>query len=487
VSPFSSVGARLSVAFALVAAVALGVGYAVVVPQLERNLTDAKLEQLTRSAEAEANRFPQVPGFGLERTFGVDDIDLFVDEAAAATNARVVVVTPLAGTALAVQSDSSESARAPDVSGDQVALRTTLTGTSSRAIVTRGGRTFAEVAFPVVTGTFEPTVMLFVAPLDDTLATVDQVRRRLLVAGALALLVAVLLGYGAASVFARRLRRLERAADRIAQGQLDEPVVDNGSDEVAQLAHAFERMRTRLAQLEHARRAFIANASHELRTPIFSLGGFLELLDDEDLDEATRREFLATMQDQVQRLGKLATDLLDLSRLDAGRLRIEQEPVRLGEVAEAVAHEFAALAHSSARTISLALPDEPVTVLADEERLVQIGRVLVENALRHTPEGTPVEIRVAVDGVPRRAVLQVVDTGPGIGAEHAPHIFERFYRIEGTKASGSGLGLAIARELAEAMEGELELVTHPSRTIFALRLPLAAAVVERREPVPALS
>ena len=89
-------------------------------------------------------------------------------------------------------------------------------------------------------------------------------------------------------------------------------------------------MRVRLAQLDHARREFIANASHELRTPLFSLGGFLELLDDEELDEATRREFLESMREQVERLTKLATDLLDLSRLDAGRLRVEHEPVELG-------------------------------------------------------------------------------------------------------------------------------------------------------------
>jgi signal transduction histidine kinase len=485
VSPLRSVGARLSLAFALVVVVALGVGYAVVVPQLERNLTQAKLAQLTRSAEAESRRFPEIPDLRLSKEFFADEIDTNIAEAAAATNARVVLVTPLASSAVNVQYDSSAGARAPDVSDDQVALRTTLTGISSSGIVVREGRTYAEVAFPVFTDSFEPTVLLFIAPLDDTLATVDQVRRRLLVAGGLALLVAVLLGYGAASAFARRLRRLERAADRIAQGKLDEPVVDRGSDEVAQLAQAFERMRRRLAQLEHARRAFIANASHELRTPIFSLGGFLELLSDEDLDDATRREFMATMQDQVQRLGKLATDLLDLSRLDAGRLRIELEPVSLGEVAAAVAHEFAALAQSSGRTIAVSVPDEPVTALADEERLFQIGRVLVENALRHTPPGTPIEIRVSAG--PGRAVLEVVDSGPGIPAEHAPHVFERFYRIEGTHASGSGLGLAIARELAEAMDGELELVSRPARTVFALRLPLAVAAAERREPEPALS
>src|SRR6187397_2879715 len=138
-------------------------------------------------------------------------------------------------------------------------------------------------------------------------------------------------------MFARRIKRLERAADRIASGRFDEPVVDTRGDELAALASAFDRMRVRLAQLDGARREFVANASHELRTPLFSLGGFLELLDDEYLDEATRQEFLSSMREQVVRLTKLASDLLDLTRLDAGRMTVEREPVDLGALAEEIA------------------------------------------------------------------------------------------------------------------------------------------------------
>ena len=162
-----------------------------------------------------------------------------------------------------------------------------------------------------------------------------------------------MLGYVGASFHAHRIRRLERAAERIAGGRFDEPVVDGGSDELGELASAFERMRERLAQLDTARKEFIANASHELRTPLFSLGGFLELMTDEDLDEETRTEFLATMREQVDRLTKLATDLLDLSRMDAGRLHLEQETVDLGDVARDLLDEMRALAerrgHSLAR------------------------------------------------------------------------------------------------------------------------------------------
>jgi signal transduction histidine kinase len=463
---FRSVGARLTLALALVVAVALGVGYAVVVPLLEDNLTQAKLDQLTRSAEAEARRFPRVRGL----------VDLYIADAAAATNSRVVLITPLGGDRFVVQEDSGGMGRAPDLSDDEVALRATLTFAPARDVVSHDGRKFAEVAFPVITGSFEPTVVLFVAPLDDTLATVKLVERRLLAAGGVALLVAALLGVGGSSVFARRLRRLERAADRIAQGKLDEPVIDHGSDEVAQLAHAFERMRQRLAQLEHARREFIANASHELRTPIFSLGGFLELLDDEDLDEETRREFMATMQGQIERLTRLASDLLDLSRLDAGRLRIELEHVHLGVLAAALADEFAAVALATEHPIAVEAASRAPMALADEQRVLQIGRILVDNALKHTPPQTRIAIRVGQEA--GRAVFAVEDEGPGIPPEHAGHVFERFYRVEGPHASGSGLGLAVGRELAEAMDGTLELESRPGRTVFSLRLPVTAAVTE---------
>ena len=151
---------------------------------------------------------------------------------------------------------------------------------------------------------------------------VHFVERQLLVAGLIGLLFAARASATCSpSVHARRIARLERAAERIAAGQLDEPVVDTGHDELGQLAAAFERMRVRLENLDRARSEFIANASHELRTPLFSLGGFLELMADEELDEKTRREFLETMREQVDRLAKLATDLLDLSRLDAGRMQ----------------------------------------------------------------------------------------------------------------------------------------------------------------------
>jgi signal transduction histidine kinase len=353
-----------------------------------------------------------------------------------------------------------------DVANDPIALRAFQALELRSGTVTRGEERYAEAAVPVKS---DGSVILLSASLHDTLADVQLVERRLIVAGLIALAASIALGYGAASVFARRIRRLERAAERIARGDFSEPVVDRGRDELGELAAAFDRMRARLAQLEDARRAFIANASHELRTPLFSLGGFLELLQDEELDEATRREFLATMTEQMQRLTKLATDLLDLSRLDAGRLRLDPEVVDLGSLAGVLVGEFSAVARASGHPLE-AVVESRGTALADSERTLQIGRGLVENALKHTPPGTAVRVVVRAP-----AQLAVEDEGPGIPPDQREQVFERFTRVDGARASGSGLGLAIARELAAAMGGAVRLESGEGRTVFTLVLPDAVA------------
>ncbi|HWN22054.1 MAG TPA: ATP-binding protein, partial [Gaiellaceae bacterium] len=263
--------------------------------------------------------------------------------------------------------------------------------------------------------------------------------------------------------------------ERIASGRFDEPVVDKGNDELGELAAAFERMRLKLENLDRARREFIANASHELRTPLFSLGGFLELMTDEDLDEETRREFLATMREQVDRLAKLATDLLDLSRLDAGRMHVSWEAVDLGTVAHTLAEEFGLLAERRGQELTVEVEGEPVAY-ADELRVLQAGRALVDNALVHTPPGTHVTVRAWPES--GRALLSVADDGPGVAPESAPHVFDRFYRVEGDVASGSGLGLAIARELATLMGGDVTLESRPGQTVVTVAL--GAEVTERR-------
>jgi signal transduction histidine kinase len=459
-------GIRTTIAIALLAIVvgALGGAYLMVVPSLERRLVDDRLDELQREGLATAYSYARTD---LSDPFA---IDTFVVGEAVLADARIVVFQVFGPTPLSLRPLADSSARAGSIREDPVALETARTSRLARGRVERGGRPFGEVAVPLLSG----DVLLLSTPIEDQLATVRVVKRRLLYATGVALAIAAILGGAAASLHARRIRRLERAANRIAEGQFDEPVVDLGGDELGELAAAFERMRVQLAQLDTARKEFVANASHELRTPLFSLAGFLELMADEDLDEETRAGFLATTREQVDRLTKLSADLLDLSRMDAGRLRIEREDVSLADVARSLADELGALADVRGHVLEVEADDD-AWALADEERVLQVGRALIANAMSHTPPGT----RVTVTAARRRdrAVLAVGDDGPGIPPEHAEHVFERFYRVEGAQASGSGLGLAIARELATHMGGTVDLTSTPGRTTFTLSLPAA--------PVPA--
>ena len=460
-------GIRVKLALALVAIVggALAAAYLIVVPTLRSSLVDAKLDQLQIDASEQA-----MPNFFSNYLFWQE----WAENYSYNLDARIVVYSVLSTSPPTLKVDAdSRSDLSRDVQNDEVAERALETGEVTRGTVERGGTLVGEVAFPISeTG----PVVLFAAPLSDQTASVALVKRRLFVAAAVAMGVALALGLAAAAMHARRIRRLERAAERIAGGRFDEPVVDPRDDELGELARTFERMRVQVAQLDSARKEFIANASHELRTPLFSLGGFLELMDDEDLDEATRQEFLTTMREQVERLTKLATDLLDLSRMDAGRLRVDHELVDLGETARIVGDELRALAERSGHRLEVEA-DEDVGAVGDEERILQVGRSLAVNALSHTPPGTRVVVRAAERG--DRAVLEVEDDGPGIQAEHAARVFERFYRVEGGLASGSGLGLAIARELAELMGGTVRMQTRPGRTVFLLELPRSYEAAEQ--------
>ena len=457
--------AKLALWLTLIVGAALGAASLMIVPSLEQRLVDAKLDVLERQV---SQAVPISEFLGPRREY--------VTQAAFFTSSRVAVVQLLPGSPprLTVLEDSRFQ-RNPDLTRDPVAIEAATTDAKAHGRVERGGSSYIELAVP--DGNL---VVLYSASLADSLATVQVVKRRLLYAAGAALGIAGALGLLAASVLARRMRRLERAAGRIAEGEFDEPVVDLGNDEIGQLAEAFDRMRRQLAQLDTARRAFVANASHELRTPLFSLAGFLELLSDEELDERTRREFLRTTREQVERLTSLATDLLDLSRMDAGRFRVEREEVDVADAARLIGEELRMLAETSGHLLGVEA-DAPVWAVADEERVLQVGRALARNALVHTPPGTRVTLAARQAG--DRVLLTVTDDGPGIAPEHRERVFDRFYRVEGGQASGSGLGLAIARELAQHMDGAVQLVSRPGRTVVTVELPPAPVT----EPVAALA
>jgi two-component system OmpR family sensor kinase len=457
--------ARIALALLVVVGSALASAYIIVVPSLEQRLVDAKLSQLEEDAILAVGASPARAGAW----------QAFATKTASDLNARVSVIDIVQTRPLQLRNVADSNViPAGGLLDNPVALEAARTGRVVRGRVSVDGTDRAEVAVLPRLG----TVVLVSAELSDPLATVRLLKRRLLAATGVALAFALGLGMIAAAFHARRIRRLERAANQIAAGRFDDPVTLGGNDELAQLADAFDRMRRQLAQLDTARKEFVANASHELRTPLFSLAGFLELItDDEDIDSATRQAFLVTMREQVDRLTKLATDLLDLSRMDVGRIRIEREDVYISDVARTLGEEMHVLAEHTRHHLLLDITDD-VWALADEERVLQIGRALASNAVVHTPAGTNIVVRVlGAGGIPR---LIVEDDGPGIPAAYIEQIFDRFYRIEGGQASGSGLGLAIANELAQRMGGRVTVDSRAGRTVFTLTLqPVSQTAVDR--------
>ncbi len=320
-------------------------------------------------------------------------------------------------------------------------------------------------------------------------AVVHLITRAFLEAAAAGLVLTLILGFGLSGRLVARLRRLRRVAIEVEQNGPSSIVpVDRARDEVGDLARSLAAMQDRLRQQEEARRAFVATASHELRTPLTSLDGMLELLHDDleyvDPDIADARDLVARARAQSRRLGRLAADLLDLSRMDA-QVDLRSEPVELSEISRAVLAEFELGAEEREIRISLELRGTSAWALGDPGSIARILRILVDNAIRISPRGSEIRVRLRRGKV---VTLSVCDQGPGVREEERDVIFQRFKRGRDTRGqAGFGLGLAIGRELARRMDGDL--VVEPAGAIgatFTLTLPVAHAVGRDRgaPPVP---
>lgn len=295
----------------------------------------------------------------------------------------------------------------------------------------------------------------------------SALKAQILIGGLIAVFVALLAGIYFAGVASHNIGRLQEAARKVADGNFETPIPISAAGQLGSLARTFNEMQRRLAELDSARKQFIANASHELRTPIFSLGGFVELLEEENPSEAERAEFVQMMSEQIGRLTKLTADLLDLSQLDAGAVAMKRSDFDLSSLAREVSREFGPRADRHGSRLELRTPPQPVLASGDPDRVRQVVRILLDNALTHTPEGT--KVTVTAYSANRRAELTVSDDGPGVPRRVQNRIFERFYTAD--SAGGSGLGLAIARELASRMHGGVTIASSKRFTAFTLDLP----------------
>jgi signal transduction histidine kinase len=253
------------------------------------------------------------------------------------------------------------------------------------------------------------------------------------------------------------LREMEEAAAAIARGDYDWRVATSSHDEVGRLAVEFNAMAAELAEVDRLRRDLVANVSHELRTPISALQAHLENLVDgvEPADPAVLRTMLA----QTERLGRMVSQLLDLSRLESGVSPLHRDRFRLGPLLEQAADECRLSRRDQVVRVRVEPPG--LTVDADAERVHQVVANLLENAARHSPAGAPIEL--SAHGGRESVVVEVADRGPGIPPEERMRVFERFHRSDVARAAddgGAGLGLAIARWIVELHGGAIRADEH---------------------------
>ncbi len=297
---------------------------------------------------------------------------------------------------------------------------------------------------------------------------------RLLFSGLIGVAAALILGFLLSRSVAAPLHNIARAARSVARGNYRQRVPATGPQEVRELASDFNLMTEEVQQAQQTLRDFLANISHELKTPLTSIRGFSQAMLDGTIDDPKGIERSARIiSDESNRVLRLVQELLDLSRIESGQVSMQQEDVNLNELFDHVGEVFALRSEESGVKLEMDL-DGSSHIRGDFDRLEQVLNNLLDNAFRHSQEGGSVRV-ASRDAQPGILQVNVSNSGPGINPNDLPHLFERFYRANGSgNSKGYGLGLAISREIVRAHGGEIWATSEPGQgTTFVFTLPTA--------------
>jgi signal transduction histidine kinase len=304
----------------------------------------------------------------------------------------------------------------------------------------------------------------------------DELLIPIIEGGLVALLLSLVLAYALSRWVADPLQKMVLAA-RNYPSQTMQPVPPRGPREVQDLTRAFNSMVHRVESAQRSQRDFVANVSHELKTPLTSIQGFAQAIVDGTADSPeARRQAAQIIQDEAGRMHRLALDLLDLARFEGGTAELAMSAVDPGELLRGVAEKFSLQVQKARVDVRVSVPENLSPIMGDGDRLAQVFTNLVDNALKFTPENGTIELSARAD----QAWMEflVTDSGVGVDAEALPRLFDRFYQADPARAGGegrgAGLGLTIAREIVQAHGGKIGVRSSVGHgTTFTIRLPLA--------------
>ena len=317
-------------------------------------------------------------------------------------------------------------------------------------------------------------VLLLASPAQTMMSNLYELRDQMLVIFFVVALFAILFSMIFSRIITKPVTALTKGIQSMARGDFSTRVQVQGSGEIRRMARTFNAMSEKIESLDEARNQFVSNASHELKTPLATMKIMIEsLIYQPEMESGLRTEFLTDINREIDRLSSIVSDLLTLVRMDVKDVKLARENMSLAALIKDTEHLLTPLKEKRGQKLVLSLQDD-CDMYADRTKLQQVVYNLMENAFKYTQPGGTVWVTLQKSG--RSAVLRVQDNGPGIAAEHLPHIFDRFYRVDKARSresGGTGLGLAIVHQLVMLHGGEIRVESEVGKgTVFTVELPL---------------